>query len=144
MSGSGSGAGEVVISVILGLASGAAAGWLLFRGLARVSPKRLFTLTNGLILLLAGGLASQLARTLNQANWLTMLGEPAWDLSKRLPNDSPLGTVLHSLVGYDASPSQMQLLFYLATLALISLASHRARVRLRAADQAPLRARVLS
>ena len=120
LSGSGIARGELLLSVIAGLALGATAGALLYRGLGKLSPKRLFSITNALILLIAGGLASQLARTLNQANWLTVLGDKAWDLSDWLPNDSALGTLLHGLVGYEASPSEMQLLSYLAVVFLIT------------------------
>ncbi|NBS95139.1 MAG: iron permease [Betaproteobacteria bacterium] len=123
LSGSGVASGELMLSVTSGLALGAMAGALLYRGLGQISPRRLFTITSGLILLIAGGLASQLARTLNQANWLTLLGDKAWDLTDWLPNDSPLGILLHGLIGYEASPSEMQLLSYLAAVFLIALAA---------------------
>ena len=131
LSGSGVASGELILSVISGLALGAMAGALLCRGLGQISPKRLFTITSGLILLIAGGLASQLARTLNQANWLTVLGDKAWDLSDWLPNDSALGTLLHGLIGYDASPTEMQLLSYLAAVFLIALAARFAKTGLK-------------
>jgi high-affinity iron transporter len=131
LSGSGVASGELMLSVTSGLALGAMAGALLYRGLGQISPKRLFTITSGLILLIAGGLASQLARTLNQANWVTVLGEKAWDLSDWMPNDSALGTLLHGLIGYDASPSEMQLLSYLAAVLLIALAARFAKAGLR-------------
>ena len=131
LSGSGVAHGELLLSVTFGLALGAMAGGLLYRGLGQFSPKRLFSITSGLILLVAGGLASQLARTLNQANWLTALGDKAWDLSDWLPNDSPLGTLLHGLIGYDASPSEMQLLSYLAAVLLIALAARYAKAGLK-------------
>ena len=130
LSGSGVAHGQLLLSVTSGLALGAMAGALLYRGLGGISPKRLFTITNGLILLIAGGLASQLARTLNQANWLTVLGDKAWDLSAWMPNDSALGTLLHGLIGYEANPSEMQLLSYLAAVFLIALAAYRARAPL--------------
>jgi high-affinity iron transporter len=42
-----------------------------------------------------------------------------WDTSRLLSPDSALGTLLHALVGYDATPSAAQLASYLAVLALI-------------------------
>lgn len=136
LSGSTASNGELILSVASGLATGALAGWLLYRGLGKVNPKRLFTVTNGLILLLAGGLASQLVRTLNQANWLTALDDKAWDFSQWLPNDSTLGTLLRGLVGYDANPSLMQLVGYLATVGLIAFAASLAKTRFRTAKVA--------
>ena len=137
VSGSNEGAGALVLSVLVGLSLGAVVGWLIYAGLGRVKPHRLFAITNALILLLAGSLASQLARILNQADWLPILGDKAWDISALLPNNSLLGAVLHGVLGYDASPSQLQLLFYLGATGSIWLAARylttRARHRL---DQA--------
>jgi high-affinity iron transporter len=38
-----------------------------------------------------------------------------------LPEHSVGGVLLHSLAGYDARPAGMQLVFYIATLAAITL-----------------------
>lgn len=114
---------DAVLSVVAGFALGATVGWLLYLGLGLFNPRRLFAITNTLILLLAGALTSQLVLTLSQANWMNILGNKAWDISGVLPNDSALGTLLHGLVGYDASPTQAQLLGYIAAIALIATAA---------------------
>ncbi len=79
----------------------------------------MFSVTNVLIALLAGSLASQLARALAQAGFIETWTGPLWDSSRLLSPDSALGTLLHALVGYDARPSGAQLLSYLAALAFI-------------------------
>ncbi len=114
-------------SVAVGLAVGVLVGWLIYAGLGKVKPQHLFKVTNGLILLLAGSLASQLAKTLSQADWLPWLGEQAWDISHLLPNDSLPGMLLHGVVGYDASPSQLQLMFYVGTVGLIAVGARQVR-----------------
>lgn len=111
----------------MGLALGILAGWLIYSGLGRLHPRRLFGITNVLMLLLAGNLASQLAKTLQQADWLSWLGATAWDMTSLLSNDSLPGMLLHGVVGYDASPSQLQVLFYLAAPALIDLTARHVR-----------------
>lgn len=113
----------------IGLLLGVSAGWLIYTGLGRVQPGRLFAVTNVLMLLLAGNLASQLARTLQQADWLAWLGESAWDTSSWLSNDSLPGMLLHGMVGYDASPSQLQVLFYGATTLWIGWTMRQIRKR---------------
>jgi len=123
VSGSEESAFTVSISVLAGLASGALAGFLVYTGLGKVKPQRLFAVTNALILLLAGNLASQLAKTLNQADVLPYLSDSAWDISSWLPNESAPGMLLHGVIGYDANPMQLQLVFYAATVALIYLAT---------------------
>ncbi len=102
-----------------GLSAGALVGGLLYAGLLRVPVRLFFSITGALVLLLAASMASQLARNLIQADLLPSLGAPLWDTSAMLTQSSALGTLLHGLVGYDAQPSGMQLVFYIATLALI-------------------------
>ena len=99
----------------MGLAAGAAAGYVLYTGLARIPLRWFFTVTNTLVLLLAAAMASQLARVLNQADLLPSLGSPLWDTAWLLTNDSPFGAVLHAMVGYDARPAGIQVVFYALT-----------------------------
>jgi high-affinity iron transporter len=103
----------------LGLAGGAALGWLLFAGLLRVPLKWFFTATSALVLLLAAGMASQAARFLIQANVIPSLASPLWDVSSVIANDSAIGKVLHGLIGYDAAPAGMQVAFFVAVLVAI-------------------------
>jgi high-affinity iron transporter len=72
-----------------------------------------------MLILLAAGLASNAARYLAQANLLSELGGQVWDSSWLLADGSVLGRILHILVGYDARPSGMMLLFYLVTASLL-------------------------
>jgi high-affinity iron transporter len=104
---------------ILGLAGGAAIGALIYLGLVAIPLRRLFTVTNWLILLLAAGMASQGAAFLMQADLLPSLGNELWDTSSILSDRSMLGVLLHVLIGYSAQPAGIQFLFYLATLLVI-------------------------
>jgi len=69
-----------------------------------------------LVLFLAAGMASQAARFLIQADVLPSLATPLWDTSALLPQGSIVGVLLHSLVGYEARPAGMQIVFYVAVL----------------------------
>ena len=95
-----------------GLAAGALVGGLLYAGLLRIPLKWFFSITSVLVLLLAASMGSQVARFLVQADWLPSLGAPLWDSSALLSQSSALGTLLHGLVGYDAQPAGMQIVFY--------------------------------
>ena len=103
----------------IGLGLGVGVGALMYAGLSRIPAKRLFDATNLLIALLAGSIASQLARSLAQAGLIDAWTTPLWDTSHALSPDSALGTLLHALVGYDARPSALQLASYVGVLALI-------------------------
>ncbi len=103
----------------LGLAAGALVGLGLYLGLMRIPTRHVFSVTNLLVALLAGSLASQLARALAQAGVIQRWTEPLWDSSHLLSPESALGTLLHGLVGYDAHPSGAQLAAYAAVLMFI-------------------------
>ncbi len=108
---------------LLGLAAGVGVGSAVYAGLLRIPSRRFFGVISTLLLLLAAGLASQMARFLIQADWLPSLATPLWDTSWLLADDSVLGATLRILVGYAAQPSGTQALFYAVTLAGIMLAT---------------------
>jgi high-affinity iron transporter len=111
----------VLLGGALGLFAGAFVGCGIYAGLVRVPIRWFFSITGTLLLLLAAGLASQMARLLIQADWLPAMASPLWDVSGILPITSLLGSTLHILIGYEAQPSGMQVIFYLSTLVVIAL-----------------------
>lgn len=109
----------VLVGGLLGLTGGVAVGWTLYAGLLRIPLRWFFSVTSLLVLLLAAGMASQVARLLIQANLLPSLAAPLWDTSSLLPPDSVLGTLLHGLAGYDARPAGMEIIFFAVVLVSI-------------------------
>jgi high-affinity iron transporter len=118
---SGAGAVEIVGGIALGVVGGVAVGFLLYFGLLGIPMRYFFSATNWLMLLLAAGLASQAARFLIQADILPALGARIWDSSAILSDHSYIGQALHTLIGYDARPAGMQLLFYAITAVAIAV-----------------------
>jgi high-affinity iron transporter len=115
--------GETSLSLLAGgatgLVAGVALGVLLYFGLLSIPIGRLFTVTNWM--LLAAGLAAQGAGFLAQADLLPSLGNELWDTSSFLSDTSVLGRILHTLTGYVAQPSGIQLVFYVTTLIVITV-----------------------
>lgn len=105
----------------VGLVAGCSVGWVLYAGLARIPIRHFFAVTSALILLLAAGMAGQMARFLVQSDVIQPLTTPLWDSSTFLPLDSLFGNLLHVFAGYEARPSGMQVLFYVLTLFAILL-----------------------
>jgi len=118
---------------VAGLALACATSWLRYRGLVIIPLRRLFGVTNGLIAMLAAGMAGQAAAVLHSADLLPGWGEQLWDTSFILSDDSFLGRSLHALIGYSARPSGIQLAAWLATLLVLVVAS-------RALSRPPVRA----
>ena len=110
---------ELAAGFALGLLAGVALSLAMYFGLMRIPAKRLFTVTGWLILLLAAGMAAQAAAYLVQADILPPLGDTIWDTSRLLPDDSIIGRLMHTLVGYSARPYGVQLAFYTFTLAVL-------------------------
>lgn len=115
------GAGGVAWGLILGVLGGTAVGFALYFGLLRIPLRHFFSATNGMLVALAAGLASTAARYLVQADLLPAWNSELWDSSWLLSNDSLAGQTLHILVGYDARPSGMMLVFYLGAMLLLLL-----------------------
>jgi high-affinity iron transporter len=113
----------------LGVALGAAMSALIYLGLLAVPAHRLFTVTTGLITLLAAGLASQAVFFLQQADYLQGLATPLWDSSWLLREDSVPGRLLHTLIGYTAMPDAAQLLAYAIVIAMMLALMRLARGR---------------
>jgi high-affinity iron transporter len=115
----GVGASGLLIGGLIGVVAGGALGFALYFGLLNLSTRKLFAVTSWLILLLAAGMAAQGANFLVQANMLPSLGHAIWDTSWLLTEQNIFGQLLHTLIGYTARPSGIQLIFYVGTLALI-------------------------
>jgi high-affinity iron transporter len=131
-----SGGEETLASVLgggtVGLLLGCAAGYGLYAGVLRIPARHFFAATNILVLLLAAAMASQAARFLVQADVLPSLATPLWNSTWLLDNGSLMGRVLHTLIGYEAMPSGIQVAFYVTTLALILAGMRLVRISPRA------------
>jgi high-affinity iron transporter len=120
---SGESTADLLVGGAGGLALGAALSFLTFKGLVTIPPKKLFGATALLVTLLAGGLAAQCVGFLQQAGLVTALSQTVWDTTWLLPDNSLVGRVLHTLIGYSDQPSALQLAVYLSTIAAIAVAA---------------------
>jgi high-affinity iron transporter len=141
---SGAGGLSMLTGGALGVAGGALVSWLLYRGLTAIPMRHLFKITNGMISLLAAGMAGQAAAILAGAGFLPSLGDEIWDTSGVLRDDSMVGRALHALIGYSDRPPGIQIIAFLGTLAALivlhRLVVHRPR-QARAHAQAATHAR---
>lgn len=110
---------DVVLGAGLGLLGGALVSFVLYRGLVAIPLKHLFKVTAVLITLLAAGLSAQVVGILQDAGFIQSLADPVWNSSWLLADDSAVGRVLRTLVGYRAEPTGMQLIAYALTVAVI-------------------------
>jgi high-affinity iron transporter len=102
-----------------GLLLGGVGAALMYFGLLRIPARHLFQVTSWLIAFLAAGMAAQAMAFLQQAQVVTAFTQMVWDTSNFISDDSVIGKVLHTLIGYTDRPTVMQLAVYVTTLATI-------------------------
>lgn len=105
----------------LGLMAGAAVSALMYFGLLTIPARLLFSVTSGLITLLAAGMASQAILFLQQGGYFEYMTSTLWDTSWLLPEGGIAGRMLHTLVGYTDAPNGAQLVVYILTVLTIRL-----------------------
>ena len=116
----GTSASSLLLGGALGLAAGAAFTALTYYGLLAIPSRYIFTVTTVLIALLAAGMAAQAVQFLDAAGMIDVLGQRLWDTSGFLPQNGIAGRLLHTLIGYTDRPTELQLVAYLATLAVMA------------------------
>lgn len=119
MSLSGQTTASIVSGCAIGLAAGTVCGLMLYYGLLKIPARYVLRVTSGLLVLLVAGLAAQGVNYLSSAGLFSSLSATVWDSSWLLSDESLLGQTLHSLIGYSAQPTQIQLMTYLASLFLL-------------------------
>jgi high-affinity iron transporter len=105
----------------LGLLAGAGVSALMYFGLLTIPAQRLFAVTSWLITLLAAGMAAQAVLFIQNGGYLQVLLTPVWDTSWLLAENTIVGRLLHTLVGYTDQPDGLQVIAYVATIVAINL-----------------------
>ena len=117
------GPASLAVGGALGLVAGIAVSYMLYRGIVAIPMRHFFAVTNGLIALLAAGMAGQVAVRLTRLHLVPSLGDRLWDTSWLVSDQGLLGSALRALFGYSSKPSGIQLCAYLATLAVLIVSS---------------------
>lgn len=114
---------ESFLSVMTGAAAGtllaSVIGMMLYFGLVKLPSKYFFSVTGWLLVFLACGMASQAAHFLVAADMLPAVVPSMWDSSWLLSEQTLLGKIMHSLVGYSSNPSGMEVIVYFSTFVMI-------------------------
>lgn len=111
----------VAIGSIVGACIGFSVGILIYYLLLGQAVKRALPTSIVLLHLIAAGMASQATRLLIQADWISASGA-VWDTSHILSEQSLAGQLLYALIGYEASPSSVEVFAYTGSLLLVAAA----------------------
>lgn len=113
--GTGGAAGQAT-GAVLGLTTALAIGYLIYRGGIKLNLRTFFRVTGALVLIVAAGLFAFSVHELQEAGFLPVLEQTAYDISGFLSDGDGLGAVLRALVGYQDAPTVLELLAWLLYL----------------------------
>jgi len=97
-------------------------GWLVYVAGKRLNLRAFFRATGGLLILFAAGLLAHGIHELQEAFLLPVVIEHVWDINRILNENGTLGSLLKALFGYNGNPSLLEVVGYLAYLAMAGLA----------------------
>jgi high-affinity iron transporter len=113
---------DLLVPVLAGSAIGAgigvSVGAVFYYALLNLGRRATVIAGGVLLALVAAGMAAQAAQLLIQADWLPSQ-YPAWNSSWLVSEQSVTGQILYALVGYEATPTPLQLGIYAAAIALL-------------------------
>jgi len=104
---------------VIGLAVAVVVGWLIYTSTARLNVRRFFDVNSILLLIFAAGLFAHGIHEFQEAGWLPTLVDEVWNLKPVLDDESTVGAVLRTLVGYNDNPNLLEALSYLGYWVLV-------------------------
>ena len=111
---------QELAGALLGIGAAVLLGWALLSTSRRMNIKLFFRYTNVFMILFAGGMVGLAIGEFNEIGWFPAMVAPLWSLERLLPDQSLVGQILHTLVGYTSSPSLTQVIAYLGYLGLLA------------------------
>jgi high-affinity iron transporter len=99
---------STIVGTLIGLALAIGGGVLIYVYAVRLDIKSFFDITSLLLIVFAAGLLAHGVAEYQEIGWLPILTGSAWDTKNLLSIESPLGSILRSLVGYNDHPSLLE------------------------------------
>lgn len=109
---------SVILGGIIGAGIGMSVGALLYYSLIEFVPAYTRKLAYTLLALFSAAMLSDTVTMLTQADWLPAQHH-LWNTSSWLAEDSLLGQLLYAVLGYEATPTALQLGAYICGLLLV-------------------------
>jgi high-affinity iron transporter len=128
----------LLIGAALGLALAMSIAYCVYKLGRRLNFGVFFRVIGVVLMVFAAGLLADAVENMQQLGWLPFLGHSLWNSSNVLSEDSSLGDVFHSLLGYADRPTVLQAIVWVVYVALsVTLFIHMGR-RARRGSPAPL------
>ena len=121
-----------LIGAAVGLLVAAVVAFAIFKLGKAINVKLFFSVIGQILIVFGAGLFADAISGFQDLGWLSFLDQPMWNSSGAIADSSTLGDLLHSFLGYSASPTPLQLLGWVAYLGTAFVVLHRQRIRLSA------------
>jgi len=108
----------VLFGALIGTGIGMSVGIFAYYFLVNLSGTYSLTIGVFVLILEAGSMVSQAVQLLMQADWVEQT-YPLWDSSHLLSETSITGQLFYALMGYEATPTPIQVVWYLASMAVL-------------------------
>ncbi len=102
----------LLVGAFLGLLASIALCVLIYRLGYRLDFRIFFRIMGILLLFFAAGLLGDAIQNMQQLGWITFGTTPLWNTAHILSEDSTLGDILHTFLGYAEAPTVLQGLIY--------------------------------
>jgi len=107
----------LLLGAVLGLAVALAIAYVIFKLGRRLNLGLFFRIVGIVLMVFAAGLLADAVENMQQLGWLPFWDHVLWNTSTFLSEDSSLGDVFHSLLGYADQPTVLQFLVWAGYLA---------------------------
>jgi high-affinity iron transporter len=108
----------LLFGAILGLALAMVVAYVVYKLGRRLNLGLFFRIIGVVLMVFAAGLLADAVEDLQQLGWLPILEHSVWNTSSFLSEGSSLGDVFHSLLGYADQPTVLQLIVWVAYVAV--------------------------
>lgn len=105
-----------MLAALAGVIAGVSVGYSVYLFGKNINWKRLNSVISIFFTFLGASLLVNGIKIFEQLGWLPFGNEPVWNTSSILSEKSEFGGLLHAFIGYDDSPTSLQLIFYVGYL----------------------------
>src|SRR6266849_1450517 len=106
----------LLLGALLGLLAAVGLCFLIYRVGYRLDYRIFFRVMGLLLLVFAAGLLGDAVQNMQGLGWLHVGTTPLWNTSHILREDTAIGDILHTFIGYSEQPTVLQGLLYTAYL----------------------------
>lgn len=109
---------QTLLGGLVGLVCSLGIAYAIFRAGKKLNLSVFFTTVGALLIVFAAGLIADVVENLQRLGWVHALHGQLWNTSGVVSENSAIGDVFHSLLGYADRPTALQAICYVAYIAL--------------------------